>query len=398
MLTAGIASAERSSAEQLLAGLQQTGLVGNVSIWLVPGDPIPDGSEAVPDVVFLDLPRDPGPFFAFANHIRRIRPAVRLVACSASSPPSHQLLLEAMRCGVQDFVSRPVKAESLNEILVRFEGEGEQTVQRTGAEKLVVVMGSKGGVGATTVAVNLGVNISAATPSRAVLLDFAKPFGNAHLFLDLRPRFGLRDAVSSLERLDTHFFTSLLAQHKSKLMLLAGTMQAEEWQNIPVSPLSRIINVAQACSDTVLVDLGSQIAAEWGPILQSARMILLVVEANVPSLWTLERRLIALAGFGVSSDRISIVVNRWHKGDDEALKGIEKNIKRPIFARMPNDFRKANTSVNLGAPLLENHNSVLGNSYRQLAMQLAGPVLRPSGPPSSSGGGLSGFFSTQNKR
>jgi pilus assembly protein CpaE len=396
VLTAGIASSDRSSADQLLAGLQQTGLVGNVSIWLVPGDPLPDGSEAIPDVVFLDLPRDPGPFFAFANQIRRLRPAVRLVACSASSPPSHQLLLEAMRCGVQDFVSRPVKPESLHEILVRFEGEGEQTIQRSGTEKLIVVMGAKGGVGTTTVAVNLGVNICAATPSRAVLLDFARPFGNAHLFLDLRPRFGVRDAVGSLERLDTHFFSSLLAQHKSKLMLLGGAMQAEEWQNIPVSPLSRVINVAQACSDTVLVDLGSQISADWTPILQSARIVLLVVEANVPSLWTLERRLVAMAGFGIPQERVAIVVNRWHKGDDEALKGIEKNLKRPVFARLPNDFRKANTSVNLGAPLLENHNSVLGNSYRQLAMQLAGPALRA--PAAPSGGGLSSFFSTQSKR
>lgn len=121
MLTAGIASADRSSAEQLLAGLQQTGLVGSVSHWTVPGDPLPDGSETIPDVVFLDLPRDPAPFFVFAAHLRRLRPAVRLVACSASSPPSHQLLLEAMRSGVQDFVSRPVKPEALAEILVRFE-------------------------------------------------------------------------------------------------------------------------------------------------------------------------------------------------------------------------------------------------------------------------------------
>src|SRR5262249_32627047 len=153
----------------------------------------------------------------------------------------------------------------------------------------------------------------------------------------------MRDAVGSIERLDTHFFTSLLAQHKSKLMLLGGTMQAEEWQGIPVPLLSRVINVAQACSDTVFADLGSQLSGDWAPILRSARMILLVVEANVPSLWTLERRLVALAGFGVPTDRISIVVNRWHKGDDEALKGIEKNLKRPVFARLPNDFRKANT-------------------------------------------------------
>jgi pilus assembly protein CpaE len=395
VLTAGIASTDRSSAEQLLASLQQTGLVGTVSQWSLPGDNLPDASDSIPDVVFLDLPRDPGPFFAFAVHIRRLRPSVRLVACSASSPPSNQLLLEAMRSGVQDFVSKPVKPEALAEILVRFEGEGEPSTRRN-TEKLVIVMGAKGGVGTTTVAVNLGVNICATTPSRTVLLDFARPFGNAHLFLDLRPRFGLRDAMGGMERLDTHFFASLLAQHKSKLQLLGGTMQAEEWQEIPVAPLARVINVAQASADTVLVDVGSQLSPEWSPILKSARMILLVAEANVPSLWTLERRLLALAGFGVPPERVLVVINRWHKGDDEALRGIEKNLKRPVFARLPNDFRKANTAVNLGSPLLENHNSVLGNSYRQLAAQLAGPALRP--PQPASGGGIGNIFSTPGKR
>ena len=395
MLTAGIASTDRSSAEQLLAGLQQTGLVGSVSQWFVPADNFPDASDSIPDVVFLDLPRDPGPFFAFAAHVRRLRPSVRLVACSASSPPSNQLLLEAMRSGVQDFVSKPVRPEALAEILLRFEVEGEPSDRRN-AEKLIVVMGSKGGVGATTVAVNLGVNICASTPSRTVLLDFARPFGNAHLFLDLRPRFGLRDAIGGMERLDTHFFASLLVQHKSKLQLLSGTMKAEEWQEIPVAPLGRVINVAQASSDTVLVDLGAQLSSEWSSILKPARMILLVAEANVPSLWTLERRLVALAGFGVPPERVLVVINRWHKGDDEALKGIERNLKRPVFARLPNDFRKANMAVNLGAPLLENHNSVLGNSYRQLAAQLAGPALRP--PPSPQTGGIANIFSTQGKR
>ena len=62
-----------------------------------------------------------------------------------------------------------------------------------------------------------------------------------------------------------------------------------------------------------------------------------------------------------------MVINRWHKGDEEALKSIEKSIKRPIFACLPNDYRKASMAVNLGMPLMENHNNVLTNRYRQLA-------------------------------
>ena len=114
------------------------------------------------------------------------------------------------------------------------------------AERLIVVMGSKGGVGATTVAVNLGVQLCTHAQKRVVLLDLARPLGNAHLLLDLHPRFGIRDAIDNLDRLDSHFFAGLLERHKSKLEILGGAMQPEEWQTIPTAPLERVVNVAQA--------------------------------------------------------------------------------------------------------------------------------------------------------
>ena len=87
-------------------------------------------------------------------------------------------------------------------------------------------------------------------------------------------------------------------------------------------------------STSCLADVGTQFGSDWTPMLQTARMILMVAEANVPSLWTLERRLSALDGLGIEPERIRVVINRWHKGDEEALKSIEKNIKRPDF-RVP---------------------------------------------------------------
>ena len=376
MLTTAIATADRDGASQLLACLQQTGLVSSVKQWTLPTEKLPDASEGVPDVVFLDLSRDAESFFVFGAHLRRLRPAVRLIACS-SSAPDQQTLLDAMRCGVQDFINKPVTPEALKDVLTRFRAEG-LTAERKAAEKTIVVMGSKGGVGTTTVAVNLGVQLSTYARKHVVLLDFARPLGNVHLLLDLHPRFVVRDAVENLDRLDSHFFSGLLTTHKTKLEILGGATQLEEWQNIRIGPLERVVNVAQAGSDMVLVDVGSQFSSEWNPVFQNARMILVVAEANVPALWTLERRLLAMAGLGIDAERVRVVINRWHKGDEEALKSIEKSIKRPIFACLPNDFRKASMSVNLGMPLMENHNNVLTNRYRQLAGQLTGMDATPA--------------------
>jgi pilus assembly protein CpaE len=393
MLTAAIVSGDPASAAQLLASLEQTGVVGSsVKQWTISADKLPDAGEVVADIVLLDLGRDPEPFFLFGMHLRRIRPSVRLIACSATHPPSPQILLDAMRSGVQDFVAKPVTSGGLKDILERFSQEGHPTERAT--DKLVVVMGSKGGVGATTVAVNLGAQLSAHAHKRVVLLDFARPLGNAHLLLDLHPRFGIRDAIDNLDRLDTHFLAGLLERHKSKLEILGGAMQPEEWQSIPTEPLNRVINVAQAGFDMVLADIGSHFASDLSPILTTARIILIVAEANVPSLWTLQRRLLALTGLGVDPERIRLVVNRWHKGDEDALRSIEKETKRPVFASLPNDFRKASTAMNLGTPLMENHNNVLTDQYRQLAEQLAGI----SRGPAAKRGGIGNFFTFPGKR
>jgi pilus assembly protein CpaE len=394
MLTVAIASSDATSSGQLVAALQQTGIVQSVKEWAIHTTKMKETAEGLPDVVLLDLGGDPDPFFTFAAQVKRIRPATKLVAISAVSPPTHQLLLGAMRGGVQDFLAKPVSVEALKEMLSRFVEESD-TDKRPSLDKLIVVMGSKGGVGTTTVAVNLGVQLCTFARKQVALLDFARPLGNAHLLLDLHPRFGIRDAVDNLERLDSHFFAGLLTPHKTKLQVLAGATQPEEWQTIAVSPLERVVHVAQNNFDMVLLDMGSQFGTEWSPILKMARMILIVAEANVPSLWTLQRRLVALTGFGIEPERARIIVNRWHKGDEEVLKGVQKDISRPVFACIPNDFRKASTAVNLGTPLLENHhNNGLSIRYRQIAAQIAGIDSGPAVKKS----GLSGLFSFPTKR
>lgn len=393
MLTVAIASADAASSAQLFASLEQTGMVRAIRQWSIPAERVPDANDSMPDVVFLDLTRDSEPYFAFASLLRRAHPATKLIACSASTPQNHQILLEAMRSGVQDFISKPVSPESLKPMLARLADELAIKAS-SAASKLIVVMGSKGGVGATTVAVNLGVQLSIFARKKVVVLDFARPLGNVHLLLDLHPRFGIRDAIENLDRLDSHFFGGLLTTHKTNLQVLGGATQPEEWQRIPVPMLERVVNVAQNSFDVVLLDMGAQFSSEWSSILGIARMIMIIAEANVPSLWTLDRRLNAMSGFGVDPERARIVINRWHKGDEEVLKSIQKNINRPLFACIPNDFRKASEAVNLGTPILDNHNNTLSDRYRQIAAQLVG--MDVNGAPKK--GPLGGFFSFPTRR
>lgn len=370
MLTAAIATKDAGHNETWRACLQQTGLVKSVLDWPLslehPGRP----ETPAPDVVLLDLSTDAEASFTFASRLRQIYPTVRIVAYTPQPEPNRELLMRAMRSGVQEIVSRPLEPLKLQEVLARFMQESRVAAAK--GQNLVVVMGAKGGVGTTTVAINLGVQLAQMAKKRTVILDYARPIGHAALLLDLQARFSIRDAVENLDRLDGHFFGGLLTRHRSGLEILAGMSHPEEWQRVPVDALARIVNVAQSAFDFVILDYGTIYTAEWSAIFPLARMVLFVTEANVPALWALQRHLTAIAPLGLDPERVRIVINRWHRGDDEVLKSVEKDFRSPIFARLPNDFRQVSEAVNQGTPLSRNHNNPLVATFRRIAGQLAG--------------------------
>jgi len=123
--------------------------------------------------------------------------------------------------------------------------------------------------------------------------------------------------------------------------------------------------------------------------------MVVVAQADVPALWTLERHVAAMKGFGLDVDRLRIVINRWHRSDDEALKAFEKKVKCPLFARVPNDFRQVSDAVNLGTPLSRNHQDPLMSRFRQMASQLSG--LTPAALGKRGGTILNLFGQKQNK-
>ena len=370
MLTVGVVSLDTKGRSSLLAMLQQTGLVEPIAQWdLIAGDG-PTTRAAVPDVVMVEVGRDPNPPLDFASRLNRLNPSACIIACSAYQDPGADLLMQAMRSGVREFLPQPVDPMVLRELLERL--IKQRGMPAAEVEKLVVTIGSKGGVGTTTVAVNLAVQFARSLGKRTVLFDLAQSLGHAALLLDLETRFSFRAAVESIDRLDSHLLSGLLAVHKSGAQVLAGATHADEWERISPLALARVINVAQSNFDFVVADLGTRCSSEWAPVLRLARVIVLVAETNVPSLWSLERHLLLLRSLGLDMGRIRIVINRWHRADEEPLVAFEKRVKYPIFARLPNDFRQVSKAVNMGTAISSDHNDQLVQRFRNMAEEIAG--------------------------
>jgi pilus assembly protein CpaE len=377
MLTAAVVSHDPMSRAALAKCLQQTGLTRQILECADSPESYPILTEGLPEVVLLDLsPKDPGPQFEVAGFLHRLSPAIRIVACSELQEPDSALLMRAMRYGVREFLRMPVDVSHLREVLLRFE-QDRGTVSPAGAKKLIAVIGAKGGVGTTTVAVNLSVQLAQISHKRTVLLDFARPMGHASLMLDLQPKFTLRDAAQNFDRLDSHLLDGLMTLHKSGLAVLAGISDPNEWSNVGLNVIPRIVEIAQGRSEYVVADLGQYCPAEWAGVLSAARYVLLVSEAHVTSLWAVERQVSALIAQKVEPNLVRLVINRWHRRDDGVLKTVEQRTKRNVFLRLPNNFEKVNDAVNSGTPLADNHDNAIVSRLRQFATELAGAPAPP---------------------
>ena len=395
MLTAAVVATDAKSTSYLRACVEQTGLTESVVEWAPSTEQHPAPGESIPDVVLLDLAGGTELSLEFGAHLRRLRPSVCVIACSPLKQPDPELLMQAMRSGVREFLAHPVDTISLEAALKRIMEEqapGEKSLER----KLIVVMGAKGGVGSTTVAVNLGAQLARMSQKRVILIDLARPMGHVSLLLDLRSRFSIRDATGNLERLDSHFFNALLTPHeKSGLEVLAGASDPDEWEEIQTSALLRVVNVAQSCCNHLVMDMGSSYSIHSRPLLRMARMVMLVAEADVPALWTLEKHLAKLSSWGVDPEQCRVIINRYHRSDEDAIKAFEKRTKQPVFARLPNDFRQVSESINLGTPLSRNHNNPLVSNFQQLAARLTGVTVAEQ---ARKGNTIFGLFSNTSKR
>jgi pilus assembly protein CpaE len=374
LLSVAIASSDPAACSSLRQMLLQTGLVKEIHEWASAKAVELRHSREVPDIVFLDLNGTPQSDFAFAQQLAKLRPSVHIIACSAKRESSPEFLLQAMRSGVRDFLQKPYDRSELSLLIDRVSGEHSRVMPRrpvTG--KLFVVLGTKGGVGTSTVSVNLAVQLAKIPGKSTVLLDFSRPLGDVAGFLDLQPSFQLGDAVENYKRLDPTLLSGLLTQHKSGLKVLAGASQLQVWQHASHSAIERLVEIAQQSFDFVVMDFGSFYSADCQNVLQAAE-ILLISEADLPGLAKLHRHLGALANLQVSSSQVRLIINRWHRHDEPALEKVEQGMKMRVFARLPNNFKQVSEATVRGDSLKQDGDP-LSAEFHKMATRLAGQDL-----------------------
>lgn len=317
-----------------------------------------------PDVVILDL-RDSGSLPPTLTTLKRQHPSTGVVIVAARMDPV--LMLEAMRAGVNEWVADPLTAAELNAAIERV-GASARSASVQG--QVFAFIGAKGGVGTTTIAVNVATALAQAIEDeRTLLMDFHLSYGDAAVFLGAEPRFSVADAMENTHRLDEAFFESLVVQSKSTgVHLLASAERAVG--SVDMRRISTLLQFAATHYRYTFLDVPRSEAAVLDS-LEGVANIMIVANQELATVRN-AGRIAATLRQRYGKDRVKIVISRYDKQAEIDNEDVERVVGSPVKYTVPSDYRAALTSLNKGRPLVLDKESKLTPAFQGLAFDLAG--------------------------
>jgi pilus assembly protein CpaE len=308
-----------------------------------------------PDLLILECDAtDPSRTFSTVKGILATDPhaEVFLTADHADS----QLILEAFRSGVKEFLPQPIAEPDLEAAIGRFLDRFRARPPVNGPKQgtVISVIGVKGGVGTSTVAVNLAVSMRQTSPdSNPVLVDLNFYDDELAIFLDAKTPRGLRDLSGDVSRLDETMLESVLEKHETGLRLLSTGGYDELLGARPAPGCAlRAIELLRGMFPYVFVDVGQVLEPSVRETLASSDLIMVVTTLTVPAIRRLQQLLKLLRTPEFSQATIQVVVNRYHATDQELLRHMEEVIQMKASWVISMDDTAANGSLNKGVPLV----------------------------------------------
>jgi Flp pilus assembly CpaE family ATPase len=326
------------------------------------------------EVVLVDIdPRNPQRAVRAIELIHASVPDLTIFAAGEMSQPL--IIVSAMRAGAREFVDRTASHEVLMEAFARFTASLSRAQRNSSTARVFTFLNAKGGVGATTTAVNTAVALQEAH-GRVVLVDFA-PIGHAALQLNLRPQFTIIDALQNLHRMDVSLLDGLMTPYRNGLHLLAGALQPN--MAIPTAAeFARLFDLLVSQYHFVVLDCSGRMDATIQTICDLSNAVLLVAQTDVVSLWSASR-IHKFLQETAGRDRLRIVLNRYKKIPGFTDEDVEKATSCKVLWKIPNNYQVIGPAIDKGSPVAMQGNHEVGRSYQGLASELAGAVSSPEG-------------------
>lgn len=305
-----------------------------------------------PDVVVMDFGSGNGePEMLKIEAALLSAPEVHAILVSPDR--SVEFLTRAMRGGVRQVLPAPLSLSSLQQALQHVKGHRLLAPQERGGGQVLAVIGSKGGAGATFLATNLAYALSR-EGKRVAVIDLNMYFGDAGIFLgDTVASSNVAELARQNQRLDAALLESSMSKISERLHILVSPESPETVTEVFPTAIERILELARARYDFVVVDLSPTLDAVAIKALDLANAVYLTLQLNLPFVRAARRMVDIFRELGYSNDKIHIVVNRYEKGGNVGLQDVEKATLLKVEHTVPNSHEPVMASINQGIPLLE---------------------------------------------
>ena len=361
---------QREALKNMLLGLDMIWLEAECSRYEFFADVV---AQTNPDIGLVAIDADPQKALDLVTRLGAASPDCAVLVISSSNDGG--LILQALRAGAKEFLTQPVRIEELLAALGRISqrrlGHGENHPR---GSQVIAVAGAIGGVGTTSLAVNLGCILAKDPQNSVVLMDLDLCLGDADVFLDTIPDYTLVDVAQNVTRLDFTLLKRSLTKHASGLYLLPRPVQLEDIALITPDDVQRVIGLLKATFSHMVLDLSKGYTAVDLVALEMASQILLVTQLDLPCLRNVVRLMMSFGNMEGFADKVKIIVNRVGLESGQiTLKKAEETIGKDIFWQLPNDYFTMIEARNNGVPLIDSApKTAVTQSLVALAKALSG--------------------------
>jgi pilus assembly protein CpaE len=363
--------ASRENLKSVLLGLDTVWLEAECSRYAFFVDVV---EQTKPDIGFIAMDSDPPRAVKLIQETLAKSPNCSILVSSSST--DGRLILESMRAGAKEFLTEPLRAEDLSAALQRVKRQTSGNVSTTAKDgcHVFAVAGATGGVGSSSVAVNLACALASDPANSVVLVDLDVALGDDDVFLDTIPEYTLADIAQNVERMDLTLLRKSLTIHSTGVHLLPRPMQLDEIKQITPDKLQRVLGLLKTSFTHMVIDTSKSYSELDMLALRSADDVLMLTQLDLPCLRNVVRLLMTFDEDDSLRSKVKVIVNRYGQDTGQiSLKKARDTIGRDVYWQIPNDYRVMVEVRNNGVPLLQHApKAAITQSIGQLADSLCG--------------------------
>ena len=321
------------------------------------------------EVLLVHLDPLPDQTLPVAAGIASTHERLAVMVISESTDGRH--ILTALRAGIREFLTKPVDSELLEAALEKVMAQTESGIE---IGRLIAVMGTIGGAGASMLAANLAVELGEFAQRRPVaVVDLDFRYGQLGTMLDLQADYTIADLCDTPEQLDPAVIEKVMIKHDTGVHLLARPNQFNQADQFTAAHCASVLSALQQMYEYVVVDGPIRFDPGGLAVLDQADMSLLVIQLLVPSVRNVSRMVDELRDGGYNLDRFRLICNRVGRESAHLEIGhVETTLNRKVFHQIPDDWKTVGSAVNMGVPLREiGARTRVRAAIRELAQRIA---------------------------